>query len=423
MNRISMDRGKDVGKISRFAGLFLSVLLVFSLILNGCSSSDSENTGEDSSIGSNENSTSQDQTTQRASSDNISDAVEIPGLTCEAVLPLDYAEGFAGYYYNDGFEVIEIYEDSTFLLVPEGAEAPQGIDEDIVVLQKPVDQIYLAASASMALFDAIDSVDSIKFSGLQEDAWYVESAKEAMNEGSITYAGKYREPDYEMLINSSCDLAIESTMISHSPKVKEMLETLGIPVMVDQSSYEPHPLGRAEWVKLYGMLVDKDDEAEAFFADQAKIMDEMDDFENTGLTVAYFYISSNGQAVVRSPEDYVAKMIEIGGGAYAFADIQNPNVRSTTISMTMEDFYAIAVDADYIIYNASIDQPIQTIDDLIGKNQLFENFKAVKEGKVWCTDRNFYQASDIAPQMIKDINLMLTDGDQDEMTFIYEVGR
>lgn len=418
-----MDRGKDVGKISRFAGLFLSVLLVFSLILNGCSSSDSENTGEDSSIGSNENSTSQDQTTQRASSDNISDAVEIPGLTCEAVLPLDYAEGFAGYYYNDGFEVIEIYEDSTFLLVPEGAEAPQGIDEDIVVLQKPVDQIYLAASASMALFDAIDSVDSIKFSGLQEDAWYVESAKEAMNEGSITYAGKYREPDYEMLINSSCDLAIESTMISHSPKVKEMLETLGIPVMVDQSSYEPHPLGRAEWVKLYGMLVDKDDEAEAFFADQAKIMDEMDDFENTGLTVAYFYISSNGQAVVRSPEDYVAKMIEIGGGAYAFADIQNPNVRSTTISMTMEDFYAIAVDADYIIYNASIDQPIQTIDDLIGKNQLFENFKAVKEGKVWCTDRNFYQASDIAPQMIKDINLMLTDGDQDEMTFIYEVGR
>ena len=64
------------------------------------------------------------------------------------------------------------------------------------------------------------------------------------------YAGKYNAPDYELILSKACDLAIESTMISHSPEVKEQLEQLGIPVLVERSSYESHPLGRMEWLKL-----------------------------------------------------------------------------------------------------------------------------------------------------------------------------
>lgn len=412
---------KMKSKMHRGVTLSLTAVLVTVLALQlvlsaGCTSASGEpSTGEESVASA--------ETLSSTPQNDLSDAPEIPGLTCESVLQLDYAEGFAGYYYNDGFEVIDIFEDATILLVPEGAKAPEGIDEDMVVLQKPVDNIYLAATASMSLFDAMDGLDAIKFSSLQAEGWHIDNARIAMEEGSIVYAGKYREPDYELLIDSACELAIESTMIAHSPKVKEMLETLGIPVIVDQASYEPHPLGRTEWIKLYGMLVDKDDEAQTFFDEQAQVVAELEGFENTGLTVAYFYIGSNGQAVVRSPEDYIAKMIDIAGGVYSFADTTNPNVRSTTMTMTMEDFYATAVDADYLIYNSSIDQPLTSIDDLIAKDALFENFKAVQNGNVWCTGRSFYQASDTAPMMIRDINLMLIDGDASKMTFIYKLER
>ncbi len=75
---------------------------------------------------------------------------------------------------------------------------------------------------------------SMKFSGAQASGWYVDSAKEAMESGRrITFAGKYSEPDYETLVDEDCDLAIESTMILHTPKVQEMIEDLGIPVFVD----------------------------------------------------------------------------------------------------------------------------------------------------------------------------------------------
>ena len=89
--------------------------------------------------------------------------------------------------------------------------------------------------------------------------------KEAMEKGDIIYAGKYSEPDYETMLDEECDLALESTMINHTPEVKEMIEDLGIPVMIDRASYESDPMGRAEWIKLYGELTDHQKEAEAFF--------------------------------------------------------------------------------------------------------------------------------------------------------------
>ena len=175
--------------------------------------------------------------------DNDSSAPEIPGLTFQSEMQNEFAECFHIYYYNDDYTLIDVPDSGQFLLVPEGKSAPDGLDEDIVVLQKPLDNIYLAATSAMSLFSSLDALDDIKFSSLQASGWYVDAAKQAMENGDIVFAGKYSEPDYELLVNSGCNLAIESTMILHTPKVQEMIEQMGIPVFTDRSSYENHPLG------------------------------------------------------------------------------------------------------------------------------------------------------------------------------------
>ena len=230
-------------------------------------------------------------------------------------------------------------------------------------------------------------------------------AAQAMEDGKILFAGKYDEPDYELLINEDCDLAIESTMILHSPKVAEMIKELGIPVMVDHSSYESHPLGRTEWVKLYSVLLGKEKEAAAFFDEQAKVIEDLSGFTNTEKTVAYFYINTDGSAVVRTSDDYIPKMIEIAGGRYIFPDLKNTEGTGSSVRLTMEEFYNQAVNADYLIYNASIDSPITSIDDLLAKSDLFADFKAVKDGNVWCTGKQLYQATDIVGELIQDVHL------------------
>lgn len=349
------------------------------------------------------------------------EAPQIPGLTYESEMELKYAQCFHVFYYNDGYALIDIKDDGQFLVVPEGKEAPADMDKSITVIQKPVSRIYLAATSAMALFNAIDGLDSIRLSGTQASGWYVDDAAQAMEDGKILFAGKYDEPDYELLINEDCDLAIESTMILHSPKVAEMIKELGIPVMIDHSSYETHPLGRTEWVKLYSVLLGKEKEAAAFFDDQAKVIEDLSGFTNTEKTVAYFYINTDGSAVVRTSDDYIPKMIEIAGGRYIFPDLKNTEGTGSSVRLTMEEFYNQAVNADYLIYNASIDSPITSIDDLLAKSDLFADFKAVKDGNVWCTGKQLYQATDIVGELIQDVHLMLTDGDEKDMTFLTRV--
>lgn len=343
------------------------------------------------------------------------------GLTLEKTIEPKYAKGFTLYEYKDGYKIIDVHEDVDYLLVPEDAKVPENLDDDIVVLQMPLKRMYLAATSTMALFDAVDALNQIRLSGTDVSGWYIDHAREAMEDGRILFAGKYSEPDYELLLDEGCDLAIESTMIYHTPKVKEMLETIEIPVFVDYSSYEDHPLGRTEWIKVYGALAGKDEEAEAFFNEQAKVMDELQNFQNTEKTVAFFYVSTSGQVVVRKSDDYIPAMIEIAGGRYVFENLENGESNSPSVNMTMEEFYAAAVDADVLIYNSTIDYSIQTIDELIAKSELFEDFKAVKNGNVWCTGKYLYQATDIVGQLMMDMHLVLIENESEPMTFLYRV--
>ena len=347
-------------------------------------------------------------------------APEIEGLTYESSMDLSFAECFDVYYYKDGYKLLDVHDNARYLVIPEGKEAPEGLDDDIQVLQQPLDTIYMAATSPMALFDAIGSVDSIKLSGLDASGWYIQTAADAINNGDMAYAGKYDEPDYELLVGEDCDLAIESTMILHAPKVQEMIETLGIPVFVDRSSYESQPLGRTEWIRLYGAMMNKEDEAEAFFRKQAQIIEKLKDFPNTEKTVAFFYINTSGSPVVRNPKDYISSMIEVAGGRNAFADLQDDSGK-TSVSITMEEFYNTAVDADYLIYNTSIDATVDSLDDLLAKDSLMADFKAVKEGNVWVTDDSMYQHTDTIGELINDFNLMLTDGSEEDMTFLHKL--
>lgn len=341
-------------------------------------------------------------------------------LTYTGSMDLVYAEKFTVDYYEDGYALITVNQDMQYLLVPEGMEAPEDLAEGIAVLQQPVDHIYLVASAVMDMFVSMDALDSVRFSGLQESGWYIEEAREAMEAGDILYAGKYSTPDYEQILAEGCGLAVENTMIYHTPEVKEQLENFGIPVLVDYSSYEAEPLGRTEWVKLYGLLIGKEEAAEEAFQSEMEAFQSIQESEEDigdEKSVAFFYITANGEANVRKSSDYLAKMIDMAGGEYIFRNLGDEESASSTETMQMEEFYAGAKDADYIIYNSTIDGELSSLDELLAKSPLLKDFKAVESGNVFCTTRDLYQSSMELGTIISDIHSMLTD--RTDMTYIY----
>lgn len=346
---------------------------------------------------------------------------ELP-LVYEDSLKLQYAENFSIDYYAGGYSMITTKRDgSRFLIVPEQAEAPEGLEEDIVILKQPIQDIYLVASAVMDMFCQLDGLDAISFSGQKQENWYIEDAKNAMAEGRLLYAGKYNRPDYEQLVSRGCRLAIENGMIAHAPEVVEKLEDFGIPVLMEASSYEAHPLGRVEWIKLFGALLGKEEAAERIFQEQADILNRISEDQPSGKTVAFFFVSSNGMVQVRQSSDYIPRMIELAGGQYIFENLGDPESRKATMNMQAEEFYHKARNADFLIYNSSIDGGISTMKELLDKCEFLEDFQAVKEGNVWCTSNDMYQQSLSIGYLMEDMHRMLQGDDTSPMHYLFEV--
>ena len=336
---------------------------------------------------------------------------------------------------------------------------------ELTVLQQPLTTTYVAASAVMAPLCDLGAVSQIRFSGLREEGWYVDEARTAMKAGSMLFAGRYSEPDYETLLREGCDLALESTMIYRSPEVIEKLSALGIPVYIDYSSYEPHVLGRLEWIRVYGALFGHEEEAQQWYqTERDRIRAIQKDAETSSgeasqsgksaeksetktsrnskneasstetssgragtdttadqrPTVVYFYVNSSGQIQVRQPHDYIPELLELAGARYLAPDMSSlSGSRKSNVTVSLEDFYSSCKDADYLIYSATLDRPLSSIRELLGKNALFVDFKAVKEGHVYTTDKDFYQLSDRMADFAEDVSRMLQD--QDDMHFLKKV--
>ncbi len=454
-------------KRKKIAAGLSALLLAGLLTLSGCAGKNldaltQKNTSSQQNIssqadnsGASENGESQISQTDKAydlktGGENISSS-----LTWKSRMQLSYASGFSVDTYEDKhenqYELISISDGSRFLVVSENAEVPDDVSKSIKILKQPVKQIYLVATATMDMFRTLGALEDIRFSGTDVSGWYIPEAKAKMENGDILYAGKYSEPDYERIVSEGCNLAIENTMILHSPEVREKLESFGIPVLVDHSSYEEHPLGRTEWIRLYGVITGKEEDAEEAFAEQKAALERVSkeiSGENSGQsgmkggqivtedgqgstestqsvtedrpTVAFFYITNQGSVNVRRSTDYIPKMIELAGGKYIFEHLGEDGKHSSTINMQMEEFYAGAKDADYLIYNSTIDGELKSVSELLEKAPVLKDFKAVKSGNVWCTTKNLYQESMSVGPMLEDI-YSIFNGSNEDGKYLYQL--
>ena len=244
---------------------------------------------------------------------------------------------------------------------------------------------------------------------------------ERLESGEISYGGIYRAPDYELISAAGCPLAIENTNIDHVPEVRAKLEELGVAVLMEQSSREGDMLGRLEWIKLMGTLFGREDEAAEVFDDVAARVEEAAAEGPLDRTVAFFYVNEDGAAVTRRDGDYFCQMIEAAGGAYvSFTEEGAADSSPTTVTVEMERFYEGAHDADVIIYNGTIDDGVTSLDELVEKNALLADFRAVRNGNVWTCDSTMYQQMTSMADIICDLRAAIGGSDA-PTTFVWRL--
>ena len=114
-------------------------------------------------------------------------------------------------------------------------------------------------------------------------------------------------------------------------------------------------------------------------------------------------------------------MIEMAGADYVFADLTDNGNSLATMNLPLEDFYAGARDADFMIYNSTIEGVVSTTDELVAKCSLLADFKAVQNGHVWCVAQSFFQQSTALVDFVLDLHRVFTENDPADLQFLRKV--
>ncbi|KQS30926.1 ABC transporter substrate-binding protein [Dyadobacter sp. Leaf189] len=298
-------------------------------------------------------------------------------------LQVKYAKGFRISYHKT-FKVVQIaspFEKAadtiTYLLVPRGSKRPK-VYPEAQVIEIPVRSLVAMSSMHIGLAGFLEAEDVLVGLG---NVQYVSSPRviERIKAGRIVEVGKDQALNEEKLITMHPDLI----MATGSPVSKmnhyAALQAAGIPVLINSEWVETTPLGRAEWVKLMGALLNKEAEVNARFAIVEKEYNRLAAMgRNAAVKPSVVTgMSSRDAWFVPNGNSYVCQFLQDAGATYHWS-----GTRATgSLPLSFEAVYPIALQADYWL-NVSIGN-ITKKEQILGKDTRYADFKAFKSGQIF----------------------------------------
>ena len=187
-------------------------------------------------------------------------------------LPLKYANGFTLAQSGNIFrvEITEPYKGAktslTYIVYRESESAPD-LTADAII-SYPVKSIVCTSTTHIPLLDYLDETGSlVGFPSLD----YISSKamRKKINSGKVSELGIDDALNLEKVIELRPDLVMGYSLTGDFGQY-QLIEEAGIPVLINAEYLEAHPLGRAEWIKLAGLLFDKRDLADSLFSNIEK---------------------------------------------------------------------------------------------------------------------------------------------------------
>ena len=142
--------------------------------------------------------------------------------------------------------------------------------------------------------------------------------------------------------------------------------------------------------------MEKEQEADAFYEEQLKKIEPIMEKEDTGRTVAFFYITANGAVNVRKPNDYIAQMIGLAGGTYVLNDRLSAEENAPVHDEHADGGFFMRQRRTPTSSSTTVRSrgELYSVDELLAKSTLFSDFKAVKRGKCILYRKQFLSGID-----------------------------
>ena len=239
-------------------------------------------------------------------------APEIIGLEYQSETKAEYAKYFKIYHYDQGITLLEIdmnkktgrkaagkkWKEASeisglnpaeqeqaalylnkvvkYLIVPENAEIPAGLDKEVIVVRQPADHVYAGSNKTISLMEELGQLDKVTAVGVKKNKCKNETIKEKMAEKEVVYAGTSGKLNYKKLVKNKCNLALLSANVLPEKgsskkeakkkmaayrKMTEKMTLLQIPMIVDRAKDEKGKDAQKEWEKVYQVILGCDSQS------------------------------------------------------------------------------------------------------------------------------------------------------------------
>lgn len=288
-----------------------------------------------------------------------------------------YAQNYSLQYTHQGESRLLIFADAsrrdTLSKLFKG-NAKKVINSDYIHVS---DSLYFASLASnyVGYLDALNQAQSIHF---VDEIDYINSKRvlKRVEAGQIQECGGGEQLNYEMLLSSK-PLILAYEIIGSSNPILERCKQLGLQTINCTDFKEQHPLGRAEWLKVFSWLTSCEQEGEALFNEIKEHYIQTQYFctqikQKPKVLVGNLF---GGVWNVSGGNSFLAKLIKDAGGDYIFKD----DTSKLNYVLSFEEIYRKAKNAD-VWLNPNI---YTTLSQIESEDSRYGLFDAFKNGRVY----------------------------------------
>lgn len=311
-----------------------------------------------------------------------------------------YAENFKISPYKDGYKLEIRNKNSSnfddFYIFNDSLDIPEEIKNQTII-RTPIKSAIAFSSTQWSVFQKLGEINVIK--GILESNYSKnDEILRLVKEGVIIDLGTSNQINTEKVINLKAELILYTPYptIDYSN-----LGKLSGSIMIPFPDYlESHPLGRAEWMKVIGILCEKENETTEWFNSVANRYESLSDIcksiENK--PTVFSDLPFENQWYVPGGNSYIAQIFKDSGSDYIWHDDNSTG----SLHIDAESVLLKAQNADYWRVINSYDTPF-TYENLAKENELYPLFKAFKEKNLLvCNVREcgYFEQSQYEPDIL-----------------------
>lgn len=246
--------------------------------------------------------------------------------------------------------------------------------EEAFYIQSPVSNVGCLGSVFVGFLNRLDALDRVI---AVDNPDFISNHFVQRNIPPLQELAKNGQLNLEQALTSGVKVIITNPGADRKSDFDKRLLAAGIIPLVCADYFENHPLGRAEWVKVFGLLLNKEAWADSLFASTEKrylSLKRMADTCKYKPTV-FTEIKTSDTWFVAGGQSSLAQLLADAGADYLWKD----NGKTGVTALNMEQVIQKALHADYWLHQHLCNSKT----DLLKLDERYAQFKAFQDGNIF----------------------------------------